>query len=162
MITIRMDNKLEELKAHLNTKSNEQEEKLTKTFNNIVDDLKKEIIRQIQNEVSKLCKEIESENKMLKKKVSELSKLSIENHSKNEELEQFIGRLCLRVDGIPTISNESSDVVMNLTKSLFKEVKKFLFRKMFWIVPIELGLFIPTELAKKVQRYYCKFFYLSP
>ena len=38
-------------------------------------------------------------------------------------MEQFARRLCLRVDGIPTISNESSDDVMNLTKSLFKEVK---------------------------------------
>ena len=37
-------------------------------------------------------------------------------------MEQFARRLCLRVDGIPTISNESSDDVMNLTKSLFKEV----------------------------------------
>ena len=52
-----------------------------------------------------------------------MSKLSIENHSKNEELEQNGRRLCLRVDGIPAVSNESSDDVMNLTKSLFKEAK---------------------------------------
>ena len=52
-----------------------------------------------------------------------MSKLSIENHSKNEELEQNGMRLCLRVDGIPAVSNESSDDVMNLTKSLFKEAK---------------------------------------
>ena len=118
-----MDDKLEELKAYFNSKFNEQEEKLTKTFNNIIDDLKKEITEQIQNEVSKRCKEIESENKMLKKQVAELSKLSIENHSKNEELEQYGRRLCLRVDGIPTENNESSDDVINLTKSLFKEAK---------------------------------------
>ena len=54
MITTRMDDdKLEELKAYFNSKFNEQEEKLTKTFNNIIDDLKKEITVQIQNEVSK-------------------------------------------------------------------------------------------------------------
>ena len=56
-------------------------------------------------------------------KMAELTKLSIENHSKNEELEQFGRRLCSRVDVIPAISNESSDDVMNLMKSLFKEVK---------------------------------------
>ena len=51
-----------------------------------------------------------------------MSKLSIENHSKNEELEQNGRCLCLRVDGIPAVSNESSDDVMILT-SLFKEAK---------------------------------------
>ena len=43
MITRRMDDKLEELKAYFNTKFNKQEEIFTKTFNNIIDDLKKEI-----------------------------------------------------------------------------------------------------------------------
>ena len=116
MITRRMDDKLGELKAYFNTKFNEQEEKLTRTFNNIIDDLKKEITVQIQNEV-------ESENKMLTKQVTELSKLSIENQSKNEDLEKYDSRLCLRVDGIPVVSNESRDDVIILTKSLFKEAK---------------------------------------
>ena len=59
-----MDDKLEEAKAYFSSIFNEQEEKLTKTFNNITDDLKKEITVQIQKEASKRCKEIESENKM--------------------------------------------------------------------------------------------------
>ena len=79
MITRRMGDKLEELKSYFNTKFNELEEKLTKTFNNIIDGLKKVITGQIQNEVSKRCKEIESGNKMLKKHVVKLSKLSIGN-----------------------------------------------------------------------------------
>ena len=41
MITRRMDDKLEKLKAYFISKFNEQEEKLTQTFNNIIDDLKK-------------------------------------------------------------------------------------------------------------------------
>ena len=77
-----MGDKLEELKSYFNTKFNELEEKLTKTFNNIIDDLKKVITGQIQNEVSKRCKEIESGNKMLKKHVVKLSKLSIGNQLK--------------------------------------------------------------------------------
>ena len=149
MITRRMGDKLEELKVYFNTKFNEQEAKLTRTFNDIIDDLKKEITVQIQNEVLKRYKEIEPENKMLKKQVVELSKLSIENQSKNEELEQYGRRLCLRVDGIPAVSNETSDDVMNFTKSLFKEAKVSV-PKMFWILPVESGLFILTELAKKV------------
>ena len=67
------------LNAYFNTKFNEQEEKLTKTFNNNIDDLYNV---QIQNEVSKRCKETESENKNAKKQVEELKKLSIENRSK--------------------------------------------------------------------------------
>ena len=48
-----MNDKLEELKAYFNLKFNGQEKKKqTKTFNNIIDDLKKQITVQIQNEVS--------------------------------------------------------------------------------------------------------------
>ena len=68
MITRRMEDKLEELKSYFNTKFNEQEESLTKTFNNIIADLKKEITKEIQHEVSKQCKQLDSENKMLKNK----------------------------------------------------------------------------------------------
>ena len=50
---------------------------------------------------------------MLKQQVAELSKLSTENHSKNEELEQYSRCLFLRVNGIPAENNESSDDVMN-------------------------------------------------
>ena len=35
-----MDDKLEELKAYFSSKFSEQEDTLTKTFNNIIDDLK--------------------------------------------------------------------------------------------------------------------------
>ena len=75
--------------------------------------------RKLQNGVKKQS----LKTKCQIKEVAELSKLSIENHSKNEELEQYGRRLCLGVDGIPTVSNESSDDVMSLTKSLFKEAK---------------------------------------
>ena len=67
MITRRMEDELEELKSYFKTKFNEQEESLTKTFNNIIADLKQEITKEIQREVSKQCKQLDSENKMLKK-----------------------------------------------------------------------------------------------
>ena len=56
MITRRMEDKFAELKSYFNTKFNEQEESLTKTFNNIIADLKKEITKEIQHEVWKQCK----------------------------------------------------------------------------------------------------------
>ena len=60
---------------------------------------------------------------MLKKQVVELRELNINNQSRNEELEQYDRRLCLRIDGVPTVKNESSDDVLEFTKSLFKEAK---------------------------------------
>ena len=86
MIARRMEDKLEELKSYFNTKFNEQEESLTKTFNNIIADLKKEVTKEIQIEVSKQCKQLYSENKMLKNQVVELRELNINNQSRNKEL----------------------------------------------------------------------------
>ena len=123
MITRRMEDKLEELKSYFNTKFNEQEESLTKTFNNINADLNKEITKEIQHEVLKQCKQLDSENKMLKKQVVELKKLNINNQSRNKELEQYGRHLCIRIDGVPTVKYESSDDVLELTKSLFKEAR---------------------------------------
>ena len=60
---------------------------------------------------------------MLKKQVVELQELNINNQSRNEELEQYGRRLCLRIDGVPTVKNESSDGVLEFTKSVFKEAK---------------------------------------
>ena len=67
MTTRRMEDELEELKSYFNHKFNEQEEILAKTFNNIIADLKKEITKEIQHEVQKQSKQLDSENKMLKK-----------------------------------------------------------------------------------------------
>ena len=54
----------------------------------------------------------------------ELRELNINNQSqRNEELEQYGRRLCLRIDGVPTVKNESSNDVLEFTKSLFKEAK---------------------------------------
>ena len=58
--------KLDEPKPYFD-KFNELEEWLSKTFNNIISDLKNEITKEIQHEVSKRCRQLDSENKMLKK-----------------------------------------------------------------------------------------------
>ena len=123
MITRRMEDKLEELKSYVNTKFSEQEESLTQAFNNIIADLKKEITKEIQHEISKQCKQLDSTNKMLKKQVVELRELNINNQSRNEELEQYGRRLCLCIEGVPTVKNESSNDKLEFTKSLLKKQK---------------------------------------
>ena len=109
MIKRTMENdKLEELKSYFNTKFNEQKESLTKTFNNIIANLKKEITKEIQHEVTKQCKELYSENKMLKKPLPELRELNVNNRSRNEELQQNGKRPCVRID---SVSNCKSVIV---------------------------------------------------
>ena len=123
MITRKMEDKFEELKSYFNDKLVEQEERITKTFNDLINDLKKEMRNEIQNEVSKQCEKLDSENKMLKKQVSELRNLNIKNQVETEDLEQYGRRLCLRIDGVPTVQNESSEEVLENVKSLFTELK---------------------------------------
>ena len=123
MITRRIDDKLEELKSYFNIKFNEQEESLTKTFNNIITDLKKGITKEIQHGVSKQCKQLDSEKNNGKKQVVELREFNINNQSCNEELEQCGRRLCLCIDDVPTVKGESSEDVLEFTKALFKEAK---------------------------------------
>ena len=123
MITRKMEEKFEELKCYFNAKMSEQEENLTKVLNNVLNDLREETTKQIQNEIKSHCKHLESENQMLKHQVSELRRLNISNQTNHEELEQYGRRPCLRIDGVPTKTNESSDDVLDSVKSLFKEAK---------------------------------------
>ena len=41
----------------------------------------------------------------------------------NEELEQYGRSLCVRVDGIPSLENETSDEVLDKVKSLMQEAE---------------------------------------
>ena len=90
MITRRMEDKLEELKSYFNTKLRVQEESLIQTFNSNIADFKKRITKEIQDEISKQCKQPDSENKMLKKQVVKLRELNINNQSRKEELEKYV------------------------------------------------------------------------
>ena len=80
---------------------------MTKVFNNVLNDLRKEITKQIQNEIKSHCKHLKSENQMLKHQVSELRRSNISNQNNHGELEQYGRRLCLQIDGVPTKLSES-------------------------------------------------------
>ena len=123
MLTRKIEDKFEELKSYFNDKLVQQEERITKTFNDLINDLKKEMKIEIKAEVNKQCEKLSSENKMLKKQVSELINLNIKNQEETDDLEQYGRRLCLRIDGVPTVQNESSEEVLEKVKSLFTEGK---------------------------------------
>ena len=52
-----------------------------------------------------------------------MRRLNISNQNTHEELEQYGRRLCLRIDSVPTETNESSDDVLDSVQSLFKKAK---------------------------------------
>lgn len=40
----------------------------------------------------------------------------------NEELEEYGTRLCVRIDGVPTVDNNTSDEVLDKVKSLIEQI----------------------------------------
>ena len=127
ILTRRMDERIEELKTFFNSKLEEklgeQEKNLTNTLNNLISDLRNEFKKELQNEINKQYEKLESENKMLRKQVSELHKLNIENQTNNEDLEQYGRRLCVRIDGVPIVENETSADVLASVKKLFDDAQ---------------------------------------
>ena len=61
-----------------------QEQSLTCTCNVLINDLKAEITKEINSEVSKQHEKLVSQNKMLQQQVSELRKLNLDNQANNE------------------------------------------------------------------------------
>ena len=50
--------------------------------------------------------------------------MNTDNQSHREELENYGRHLCLRMDGVPTVKDESvSNDLLNFTNLLFKEAK---------------------------------------
>ena len=58
---------------------------------------------------------------MLQKHVKICQNQITEMQQTNEELEQYGRRLCIRIDGVPTVDNEILDQVLDKVKSLIKE-----------------------------------------
>ena len=57
---------------------------------------------------------------MLQQEVSGLQKLNLQNQANNEELEQCGRCLCLRIDGVPLGTSETSENVLDSVKNLFE------------------------------------------
>ena len=65
--------------------------------------------------------ELESTVLVLQKHIKVCQNQIKEMHQANEELEQYGRTLLLRIDGVPTVDNETSDEVLDKVKSLIKE-----------------------------------------
>ena len=82
--------------------------------------LKIEVAEAFKNEL-KIREELESTVSVLQQHVKICQKQITGMQQANEELEQYGRRLCVRIDGVPTVDNETSDEVLDKVKSLIKE-----------------------------------------
>ena len=86
--------------------------------------IKKEVSEAIKTEIKKLTKELEeleSKVSLLQKHEKNFQKQVSVLKRKNEELQQYGRRLCLRKEGVPSVENKSSDDDLDKVKSLITE-----------------------------------------
>ena len=65
--------------------------------------------------------ELESDKIMHQNLMLEIKKQNLQNQQETEDLEQHGRRLCLRLEGIPTEKNETSDKVLEKITGICKE-----------------------------------------
>ena len=87
--------------------------------------------------------------------------MNINNQSRNKELQQYDRRLCLRIDSVPAVKNESSDDVLEFTKSLFKEAN-VAFPDDVLDRAHRIGPSYTDRItSKKMQKHHCEIYYIS-
>ena len=76
----------------------------------------------MKKEMDEQITKISSENCMFQNQILELKQANIKLQNELNELEQYGRRLCIRIDGIPEVSNESSEHVFNNIVDMFVRV----------------------------------------
>ena len=67
----------------------------------------------MKKEIEEQIMKISSENCMFQNQILELKQANVKLQNEIDELEQYGRRSCTRIDGIPEVSNKSSDDVFN-------------------------------------------------
>ena len=113
--------KMADLKDEILSKIDQKFNELKLEFlSELKDEIKKEVSEAVKTEVKK-HEELESTVPLLHKHVKNFQKQVSVLEYKNEKLEQYGRRLCLRIEGVPSVENESSDDVLGKVKSLITE-----------------------------------------
>ena len=73
---------------------------------------------------------------MLQKHVENVKCIQVDNESKYDDIEQYGRRLCLRIDGVETVENETADNVLDKVKAIV----------------VESGAKIPDEFIDRAHR----------
>ena len=114
-VTRKMADLKDEILSKIDQKFNE-----LKLLSELKDQIKKEVSEAIKTEIKKR-EELESTVSLLQEHVKNFQKQVSILECKNEELEQYGRRCCLRIEGVPSVENESSDDVLGKVKSLITE-----------------------------------------
>ena len=113
--------KMADLKDEILSKINQKFNELKLEFlSELKDQIKKEVSEAIKTEIKKR-EELESTVSLLQEHVKNFQKQVSILECKNEELEQYGRRCCLRIEGVPSVENKSSDDVLGKVKSLITE-----------------------------------------
>ena len=113
--------KMADLKDEILSKIDQKFNELKLEFlSELKDQVKKEVSEAIKTEIKKR-EGLESTVSLLQEDVKNFQKQVSVLECKNEELEQYKRRLCLRIECVPSVKNKSSDDVLAKVKSLITE-----------------------------------------
>ena len=115
--------KMADLENEILTKTDEKFREFNSDFiNEIKDQIKNEVSEAIGVEIWKR-EELESTVAVLQQHVKNFQKQMTVLQSENEELGQYGRRLCIRVEGVPTTDNETSEKVSKKVQPLINEAE---------------------------------------
>ena len=122
IMTRAMEQKLEELKRSTEDRFAKQKDSLREIiseicsalFDNFKKDLKEKMKKEMDEQITKIC--------MFQNQMLELKQANIKLQNELDELEQYGRRSCIRIDGIPEVSNESSEDVFSNIVDMFVRV----------------------------------------
>ena len=108
-----MEQKLEELKRCIDDRFNKQKDSIrgiiTEICSALFDSFKKYLKEEMKKEMDEQITKISSENCIFQNQILELNQANVKLKNEIYELEQYGRRLCIRIDDIPKVSNESSE-----------------------------------------------------
>ena len=120
----RMEQKLEELKVHLDAKFEVQKESISELTKEICNSMFRNFEKILNGELRKQNEKIEkleAEKQILQNHVMELRRSNLSMQQNLDDVEQYGRRLCLRIDGVTVKNNESADLILEDVKAMFEE-----------------------------------------
>ena len=119
-----MEQKIEDIKKYTDEKFENQRSSFSAIPKDICatvfESFEKIIKEQMEKQNERISK-LEADKCLLQEQVMSLKHANLQMENSKEELEQYGRRLCLRINGVPVKSYETSDDVLKYIKEIFDE-----------------------------------------
>ena len=119
-----MEQKIEDIKKYMDEKFENQQSSFSAIAKDICstvfESFEKIIKEQMEKQNEKISK-LEADKCLLQEQVMSLKYANLQMQNSKEELEQYRRRLCLRINGVPVKSDETSNDVLKYIKEMFDE-----------------------------------------